>query len=212
MMKSVIFVLLAVLGMNSAMAQDTGGKMSAEEAARELANPNSPLASLTLKAQYTTFKGDLPNADDQDKVGLTFQPVLPFPLANGDKIIFRPAVPLSFDQPVFEPSRSDFSDEFGVGDIGFDLIYEGSAEGGIIWGLGTFGSLPTATDSDLGSDLWTVGPEVLIGKLDKKYVAALLTNHQWDFAGSGDGEVSSTLIQPIAEALHGVHQSDQCAA
>ena len=70
--KSAMFALLAVLGTNSAMAQDTGDKISAEEAARELANPNSPLASLTLKVQYTTFKGDLPNADDQDKFGLTF--------------------------------------------------------------------------------------------------------------------------------------------
>ncbi len=203
MKRSVIFALLAVLGTNSAMAQDTGSKMSAEEAARELANPNSPLASLTLKVQYTTFGGDLPNADDQDKFGLTFQPVLPFPLANGDKVIFRPAVPLSFDQPVFESSRSDFSNEFGLGDIGFDLIYAGSAEGGIIWGLGAFGSLPTATSSDLGSDLWTIGPEVLIGKIDKKYVAALLTNHQWDYAGSGNGEISSTLIQPIGVYLPG---------
>ncbi len=201
--KSAMFALLAVLGTNSVIAQDTGGKISAEEAARELANPNSPLASLTLKVQYTTFKGDLPNADDQDKFGLTFQPVLPFPLTNGDKIIFRPAVPLSFDQPVFESSKSDFSDQFGLGDIGFDLIYAGSAKGGIIWGLGAFGSLPTATSSDLGSDLWTIGPEVLIGKIDKKYVAALLTNHHWDVAGSGDGEVSSTLIQPIAVYLPG---------
>ncbi len=103
---------------------DAGGpaKPSADEIAKSLANPNSPLASLTLKAQYTTFKGNLANADDQDKFGLTFQPVLPFPLTNGDKVIFRPAVPLSFDQPVFEPSRSDFSDESGLGDIAPVLV------------------------------------------------------------------------------------------
>ncbi len=184
---------------------DAGGpaKPSADEIAKSLANPNSPLASLTLKVQYTTFKGDLPNADDQDKFGLTFQPTLPFPLANGDKVIFRPAVPLSFVQPVFESSKSDFSDESGLGDIGYYLMYAGSAEGGLRWGLGTGGSIPTATDSDLGSGRWTLGPEALIGKIDKKYVAVLLANHQWDFAGWGDGEVSSTLIQPIAVYLPG---------
>jgi len=184
---------------------DAGGpaKPSADEIAKSLANPNTALASLTLRTQYTTFKGDLPNADDQDKFGLTFQPSLPFPLANGDKVIFRPAVPFSFDQPVFEPSKSDFSDKSGLGDIGYDLLYAGSAEGGIIWGLGAFGSIPTATDSDLGSGLWTLGPEVLIGKIDKKYVAVLLANHQWDYAGWGNGEVSSTLIQPTAVYLPG---------
>ena len=184
---------------------DAGGpaKPSADEIAKSLANPNSPLASLTLKTQYTTFKGDLPNADDQDKFGLTFQPILPFPLDNGDKVIFRPAVPFSFDQPIFEPSKSDFSDESGLGDIGYDLIYAGSAEGGIIWGFGMVGSLPTATNGDLGSGLWTLGPETLIGKLDKNYVAVLLANHQWDFAGWGDGEISSTLVQPIVSYLPG---------
>ncbi len=145
----------------------------------------------------------MPNADDQDKFGLTFQPGLPFPLANGDKVIFRPAIPFSFDQPVFEPSRSDFSDASGLGDIGYDLIYAGSAEGGIIWGLGAFGTIPTATDSDLGSGLWTLGPEAVIGKVDKKYVVVLLANYQRDFAGWGDGEISSTLIQPTGVYLPG---------
>ena len=185
--------------------KDAGGpaKPSADEIAKALANPNSPLASLTLKTQYTSFKGDLPNADDQDKVGLTFQPVLPFPLANGDKVIFRPAIPYSFNQPVFEPSRSDFSDESGLGDIGYDLVYAGSAEGGIIWAFGAVGSIPTATNSDLGSGLWTLGPDAAIGKVDKQYVLFLLANHQWDVAGWGNGEVSSTLIQPTAVYLPG---------
>jgi hypothetical protein len=184
---------------------DAGGpaKPSADEIAKSLANPNTPLASLTLKNQYTTYKGDLPNADDQDKFGVTFQPSLPFPLANGDKVIFRPAVPVSFDQPVFEPSRSDFSDESGLGDIGYDLVYAGSAGGGFIWALGAVGSIPTATNSDLGSGLWTLGPDAVIGKVDKDYVAVLLANHQWDVAGWGDGEVSSTLIQPTAVYLPG---------
>ena len=41
---------------------DAGGpaKPSADEIAKSLANPNSPLASLTLKTQYTTFKVTCP--------------------------------------------------------------------------------------------------------------------------------------------------------
>ncbi len=38
---------------------------SADEIAAELANPNTPLASLTFKLQFRGFTGDLPNADDQ---------------------------------------------------------------------------------------------------------------------------------------------------
>ena len=37
----------------------------ADNTAKELANPNTSYASLTLKTQYRTFKGDLPGADSQ---------------------------------------------------------------------------------------------------------------------------------------------------
>ncbi|MCB9911398.1 MAG: hypothetical protein H6827_00230 [Planctomycetes bacterium] len=40
-------------------------ELSAAETARQLANPNSPLASLTLKSQMRWYGGDLPGADDQ---------------------------------------------------------------------------------------------------------------------------------------------------
>ena len=75
-------------------------KPSADEIAKELANPNTPLASLTFKLQHRSFTGDLPDADDQDGTTLLFQPTFPFNLDNGDKVIFRPAIPYQFDQPV----------------------------------------------------------------------------------------------------------------
>jgi len=53
------------------------GKPSADEIAKSLANPNTPLASLTLKTQYRAFKGDLPNASDQNSTTLLFQPSFP---------------------------------------------------------------------------------------------------------------------------------------
>lgn len=66
-----------------ALGQDE--ESSADEAARELANPNTALASLTFKNQFRFFEGDLPNAGDQWSYTMLFQPVLPFPLNNGDK-------------------------------------------------------------------------------------------------------------------------------
>ncbi|MEJ2178718.1 MAG: hypothetical protein P8Y12_12520 [Gammaproteobacteria bacterium] len=72
--------------------KNSGGaaKPSAEEIAAKLANPNSPMASMTLKLQQRTFEGDLPNADDQDSTSLLFQPSFPFARENGDVILFRP--------------------------------------------------------------------------------------------------------------------------
>ena len=66
---------------------------SSAEIAAELSNPNTALASLTFKNQFRWFEGDLPNADDQRSYTLLFQPALPFPLENGNKIIWHPAIP-----------------------------------------------------------------------------------------------------------------------
>jgi hypothetical protein len=184
-------------------AKESGGATSAEDVARELANPNTPLASLNFKFQYRTYKGNLPNAGDQDGTTLLFQPALPFPLANGDKVIFRPAIPLLFDQPVFNSGNQDFDSEFGMGDIAFDLAYARVTNTGLLFAGGIISTLPTATKEELGPDRWTLGPELLIGKLTKKYVLGAFPNHQWDVGGSGNKDISLTTVQLFGTYLPG---------
>jgi hypothetical protein len=192
---------------DSAMAVGNEGSTatpSADEMAAQLANPNTPLASLTFKLQYRTFKGDLPNANDQDSTTLLFQPSLPFPLDNGDLILFRPAFPLLFDQPVFNPASLDFDSEFGLGDIAFDLAYASTnKKTGLLLAAGIISTLPTATASELGKQRWTLGPELLIGKIAKKYVLGAFPNHQWDVAGSGEADINLTTVQLFGTYLPG---------
>lgn len=191
--------LITCLCAGIAVAQEK----SAEEIARELSNPNTALASLTFKNQFRWFEGDLPNANDQSSYTLLFQPALPFPLANGDKIIWRPAVPLIVDQPLFSPEIMDFEGESGLGDIGFDLVYATTTESGILMAAGLFTTLPTGTSSELTSGQWSLGPEILIGKLSKKYVLGILPNHQWDVTGWSDKKVNLTTTQIFATYLPG---------
>jgi hypothetical protein len=103
-----------------------GTAKSAEDVARELANPNSSLATLIFKNQYRWYTGDLPGADDQNNYTMLFQPVFPLALpqdGSGDNstIFFRPGIPLVFDQPV--PSENngvlDWDGISALGDIGF---------------------------------------------------------------------------------------------
>ncbi len=56
---------------------------SADAVARELANPNSSLATLTLKNQYRWYTGDLPGADDQNNFTMVFQPIFPLSMPEG---------------------------------------------------------------------------------------------------------------------------------
>jgi len=173
---------------------------SAAEMAAELSNPNTAVATMTLKAQYRIFEGDLPAADDQSSTLVLFQPGLPFVLSSGAKIIWRPAIPILVDQPV--PDPGGFSGEAGLGDIAFDLAFSPKVAPGKLFAFGVFTSLPTATNN-LGSDRWTLGPEILIGKATPKYVLGLFPNHQWSVGGSGDADVSLTSIQIFYTAIRG---------
>jgi hypothetical protein len=178
-------------------------KPSANEIAADLANPNTPLASLLVKFQIRSFQGDLPGADRQTGTGLLLQPSFPFPRANGDVILFRPAIPIQFDQPVFDVSQLAFDSKAGLGDIAFDLAYARTTKTGLLFAGGLVSTLPTATPDVLGSDRWTLGPELLLGKLAKTYVVGMYPNHQWDVAGSGDADISLTSIQLFGIYLPG---------
>ena len=175
---------------------------SADEIAAELANPNTPMASMTFKLQFRGFTGDLPDADNQNSTTLLFQPSIPFPLDNGDTILFRPAIPLLINQPVFDASDQDFDGTTGLGDIAFDLAYARTSDTGILTAVGIISSLPTATNG-LGSKRFTLGPEILLGKLTKTYVLGIFPNHQWDVGGSGDADISLTTVQAFATFLPG---------
>ena len=178
-------------------------KPSADEIAAKLANPNTPLATLTAKLQFRTFEGDLAGAHDQDSTTLLLQPSFPFPLDNGDLILFRPAVPILLDQPYFDGQQNRFRSESGLGDITFDLALARTLDNGLLLAGGIVSTTPTATDDRLGSDRWTLGPEFLIGKISKKYVLGLFPNHQWDVGGSGEADINLTTAQVFGTYLPG---------
>ena len=153
--------LLATLFISS---YSIASESAADKAAKELANPNTALASLNFKFQYRTFEGDFSGADDKTSKTLLFQPSMPFPRDDGTKILFRPAVPLIFD---------DINDESGLGDISFDLAYAPKTEPGNLIAYGIISSIPTG-DEKLGmGEATTFGPEFLYGKLSSDYIWGL---------------------------------------
>lgn len=197
-------VVFAFSGMSSAYAGEAdpaSQSKSAEEIAKELANPASSLASISMNLQYTTYDGDLPGASDQDSMSFIFQPVLPFPVGDkGRNIIVRPAVPVLFDQPVFKAATGTWeSADTNLADIGFDVVYAGttmtSKGNGYLSGFGLAGTLPTATDDDVGGDQWRFGPEVFGGLVKPWGVVGALASHQWDVGGSNNTSFSTTSIQ-----------------
>lgn len=193
-------VLVAVVAANfsarSALAQ-RAGQSNADEVAKSLSNPNTPLASLNFENGFTWYKGDLPGADDQTTYRLLFQPVLPFPIdSQGTTIFWRPAVPFLFNEPIFDVQRGDFKDaSFGIGDIGFDLAVGRTEKSGFIWAFGSLVTLPTATNEDFAGKQFRLGPEMLIGQAFSKGIVVFFPTHQWDVAGWSDRPYSTTTAQ-----------------
>ena len=175
-------------------AQDSPHNLSADELSRELSNPNSPLASLTFKQVYTSYKGDLPGAGDQSSNMTLFQPVFPFPLTDDGTInlFVRPAIPYFWEQPVFDASQNRFRSVSGFGDIGFDVALGRSYDSGLVMVGGVQGTLPTGADR-LSGDQYRLGPEFLVAKLGEKGYWAVFPAHQWDVSGGDTGYSTSQL-------------------
>ncbi len=192
-----IFLLLAT---TPSFAEEA---LSVDEIGRELKNPATALASISNSIEYRTFKGNLPDADNQTSLVYAVQPVFPFPLANGDKIIFRPEFPLLFDEPVTAFDTTGNPTGFreadtALGDISFDLAYGSTGEStGLIKLYGIFATLPTATDDDVTGDQWLLGPEFALGVTDNWGVAAFLLVHQWDIAGDNKEATSISSLEYV---------------
>jgi len=209
-----LFLMLLVLSsflVSQALAQEKEapkeahhGK-SADELAKELNNPNNDIAKLTFKNQYRWYKGSLPEADNQDNYTLLFQPVFPFGLgqAENHKSVFfvRPAIPFEFDQPypTVQNGQVTFDKATGMGDISLDAAYGRTYKTGWLWLAGMLATMPTATDSDLAGKQWRLGPEAVLGNVQKWGLLAIFPYHQWDIAGWSDGgQYSVTSTQAFA--------------
>lgn len=58
------------------------------------------------------------------------------------------------------PTARGFEDAgFNLGEIGFDAAIGNSFSNGLVLVGGVVGTMPTATDDDLGRDQWLLGPE-----------------------------------------------------
>jgi hypothetical protein len=183
--------LAGILFLSSALsAQDekSGGE-SAEEVAQKLNNPNATLGSMTFPIDYINYQGDLPDASRQNAFKINFQPSLPYSIAEGVNFFLRPLIPIIITQPV--PGENGFENKgVHLGDIVVDAAVGKTWKGGWITVLGVFASMPTATDASLGSGRWLIGPELLLAKLSKWGVLAVLVTQSWSVSGNAEGNLS----------------------
>ena len=196
---------IALLASGESMAEDDTRSASADEIAAQLANPNASLGFLAFPIDYVSYKGTLPQANNQSAWKLSFQPSFPYAINESTNLFVRPLIPLFIDQPVpaaggvsVLPQGSDVGtagfDSTGLqlGDISFDVALGKSLSSGTILVGGVVGTLPTASDDSVGLDQYLLGPEVLLGQQFTWGFAGLLLTHQWDVAGEDSFNTSIT--------------------
>jgi hypothetical protein len=169
-------------------ADGTAGAGSATELAKTLQNPIGNIISVPFQNNVNFGVG--PHRGTQDI--LNIQPVVPVHLNEDWNVITRTILPLVWN-PSFEPAQSV---PFGLAPASFSAFLSPSKPvDGWVWGVGAISQLPTATNKSLGSNVWGLGPAVVVVKIAGPIVAGTLINTVFSLGGSsGTGGTKYTLL------------------
>jgi len=198
-------VPVTAAGSDAAGASETGrealSSRSLDEIAIELINPVGSLFSIANDFNYSSYKGRLPDSDDETKWTYEITPSFPFSLKNGKNIVLRATIPVSFGSPTYYADDDEypewlirqladtisadgvFIDGHGhLDDISYGLAYGGVSDSGFISMFGIAGVLPVSQDGSIERDQYLLGPEVAIGKITRWGVIGAWLTHLVDVA------------------------------
>jgi hypothetical protein len=163
----------------------------AAELAKKLANPIASLISVPF--QNNTFYGIGSFKGTQNV--MNFQPVVPIKLNVDINLITRYIIPIVTQYNITGENTS----QSGLGDATISAFLSPSkTHNGLTWGVGPAFLVPTATNTDLGTGKFGIGPTAVILKQGGGMTYGALVNQIWSVAGQSDrSNVSQLYLQPF---------------
>ena len=180
----------------SALAQDEAVLDEAAQEAELAKQSQNPVANMiSIPFEFWHNEG----SDGNGFTGVV-KPIIPTSL-GGINLINRFILPYVSVSGTMQPPGAEFGDplvdEKGIADFTYQGFLSPANPGALIWGAGWALQMPTASSDFLGTDYWAIGPSVLALTMPGNWVAGVLLQNIWDFAGSGEGGVNMMTLQPI---------------
>jgi len=184
------------LSLAPADSSSAGGGAPADEAAqtaelaRKLQNPVANLISVPIQNNWDFGIGPA----DAMRYTANVQPVIPVSLSEDWLLITRTILPVIYAESPVTGGR----DAWGLGDTMQSFFFGPKAGvGGWTVAAGPVLLYPSASDPALGSGKWGAGPTAVVLRQQRGWTVGLLANHVWSYAGWGNNDVSTTLLQPF---------------
>jgi hypothetical protein len=164
---------------------------SAQELAKDLANPISDLISVPFQFNYDDGLGP----KDASRYTLNTQPVIPFTLNEDWNLITRTIVPVIYQESL----ASGLDSDFGLGDTLQSFFFSPKQPvDGWLLGAGPVVLWPTGTEPRLRSESLSLGPTAIALRQEQGWTYGVLANHLWSLTTSDShGEVNRTFVQPF---------------
>ena len=185
MIRLILTLGLCILPFEGAIGAETADE---SELAKKTQNPVADLISIPLQNNMNLGLG--PNNRMQNV--LNIQPVIPLHLNKDWNLITRTILPV-----IKQPNLGTTNDDtWGIGDLNTSLFLSPANSQGFIWGVGPIFQFPTGSDEALSSRKWAAGPTAVGLVMSGPWVAGLLANNLWSYAGNTDRkDVSQFLAQ-----------------
>ncbi|MDX2168618.1 MAG: hypothetical protein SF182_16210 [Deltaproteobacteria bacterium] len=193
-------VLMGLAGAVGASDAPRTAPPSATDINRRVTDPVSTTWSLQLNNKLNILDLGASGAPVQDQ--LIFKPTLPVWLTRELKLIARPDFTLIDDTP-YANAAGGVSRTTGVGDTACDLVLSPRL-GPWLLALGPTFVFPTANLDQTGQGKWQIGPAGVLGYKRRSWLAGIIWQQWWSFAGAADRRAVSELhVQYIASWFFG---------